>query len=78
MVDNVPPVSSVSPPAPNSRLSLNHTFNPMYGSIPQPMVSMTDTYKYVWHFYLAYFGQSQYLTISTTLIKDDPSCDRSF
>ncbi|XP_065205679.1 paired box protein Pax-6 isoform X2 [Planococcus citri] len=45
VVDNVPPVSSVSPPAPNSRLSLNHTFNPMYGSIPQPMVSMADTYN---------------------------------
>lgn len=45
VTDNGPPVSSVSPPAPNSRLSLNHTFNPMYGSIPQPMVSMADTYK---------------------------------
>ncbi|KAK6637568.1 hypothetical protein RUM44_007990 [Polyplax serrata] len=35
----------VSPPTPSSRLPLNTGFNSMYGSIPQPIATMSESYS---------------------------------
>lgn len=38
---------TVSPPVSTGRLPINSGFNSMYSSIPQPIATMADTYRYV-------------------------------
>lgn len=39
-------VGAVSPPSSAGRLPINSGFNSMYSSIPQPIATMADTYRY--------------------------------